>query len=656
MRIGVNAVPLRVSGGGARFVFTELMDRLLALDDRNQYVIFTHFLGLPVINQIRRIHAHLNPLVPPERRVRVIEVACEDDIFHHRHEFDLFFGPLNNLQPRIYDRPSVAILHDIQEQFFPQYFSEGDLLARREIYPEICRSATTLVTISEFCKSSILDKFRIEADKVEVVYNAPQTALVNRSADDDGAWRRDPLPRRFFFYPANTYLHKNHETLLDALVLMKHRLGADCPGIVFTGYELPGGYALRNQIRQRAIDDICHHFDEVHVDELRYLFRHAVALVMPTMFEGFGMPVAESMACGCPVACSDLPVLREIAETFALYFDPHRAESIADALLRLLEDEPLRQRLSSAAAEHVRRFTWEKSARRMLDIFDDAARRFVGLGDPAHLEDNDHLPHIGVIVVARGHGWGLPEAIKSIISTGYTRLTLHVALQEEPESNVIAFLKQSPYNYEITGDSSELCWERLSRFSRDHQLDLVGEVHAQGGGLLPTALHSLATAYRSDPDRPLYIGEAWEWRHGRVIGDARLRRMGDGLWRLQGFLYPEMLWVNPAALERWTEAAALIRDSGSAWRWVLTREAHREGRIHQLRRTLALVDPSRVSLAERFRAGQAGLGIVHSANGAAQRGGWLSRLEPVLRPASRVLPTRVREHGKKIWQHLKNEP
>lgn len=656
MRIGVNAVPLRVSGGGARFVFTELMDRLLALDERNQYVIFAHFLGLPVINQIRRIHSHLNPLVPPERRVRVIEVACEDDIFHHRHEFDLFFGPLNNLQPRIYDRPSVAILHDIQEQFFPQYFSEGDLMARREIYPEICRSATTLVTISEFCKKSIVDKFQIEADKIEVVYNAPQTALVDRAAEDDGEWRRSPLPRRFFFYPANTYLHKNHETLLDALVLLKRRLGADCPGMVFTGYELRGGFKLRDEIRRRGIDDICCHFDEVHIDELRHLFRRAVALVMPTMFEGFGMPVAESMACGCPVACSDLPVLREIGETFALYFNPCQAEAIADAMLRLFEDEPLRQRLSAAAAEHVRRFTWEKSARRMLEIFDSAARRFAGLGDAGHREGEDHLPHIGVIVVARGHGMGLPEAIKSAISTGYTRLSLHIVLQEEPDSNVRAFLEQSPYQYEVVREPGNLRWERLERFSRDEQLDLVGEVHAQGGGLLPTALHSLATAFRSDPSRPLYIGEAWEWRHGCVIGDARLRRMGDGLWRLQGFLYPEMLWINPVALERWPEAAGLIRDNGGEWRWVLTREAHREGRIHQLRRTLALVDPSRVSLAERFRAGQAGLGIVHSTNGTAHRGGWLSRLEPVLRPASRVLPARVREHGKRIWQHLKNEP
>ncbi|MBL8878872.1 MAG: glycosyltransferase family 4 protein [Phycisphaerales bacterium] len=656
MRIGVNAVPLRVSGGGARFVFTELMDRLLALDTRNQYVIFAHFLGLPVINQIRRIHPHLNPHVPHDRRVSVIEVSNEDDIFHHRHEFDLFFGPLNNLQPRIYDRPSVAILHDIQEQFFPQYFSEGDLLARREIYPEICRSATTLVTISEFCKQTIVDKFAIDPHKVEVIYNAPQTALVDRAADDDGEWRREPLPERFFFYPANTYLHKNHETLLDAIALLRRRLGGACPGFVFTGYELPGGCALKAGIESRGIADICRTFNEVHVDELRYLFRSAIAIVMPTMFEGFGMPVVEAMACGCPVACSDLPVLREIGETFALYFDPCRAEAIADSMMRLSDDAPLRARLRDAGMEHARRFTWERSARRMLEIFDEAADRFIGLGGPAHREGDEHLPHIGVLVASRGRGLGLPEALKSVLSTGYSRLSIQVVFLEPPDDNVRAFLERSPYRFEVIDGKEGVTWELLARFAHEHELDLVGEVHAPGGGLLPSALHSLASCFHRDRSRSIYLGEAWEWHHGRVIGDARLRLMGDGLWRMQGFLYPEMMWLNPEAMSRWEAVDDLVREGGGAWRWTITREAQLSGRIALLKRTLALIEPGRVSLADRFRAGQAGLGVVHQANGTPHSSGWLSRLEPVLRPASRVLPTRVREHGKRIWQHLKNEP
>lgn len=654
MRIGVNAVPLRVSGGGARFVFTELMDRLLALDTQNQYVIFAHFLGLPVINQIRRLHPHLNPHIPFDRRVRVIEVANEDDIFHHRHEFDLFFGPLNNLQPRIYDRPSVAILHDIQEQFFPQYFSEGDLLARNEIYPEICRSATTLVTISEFCKNTIVEKFAIEPDKIEVVYNAPQTALIDRAADDDGEWRRAPLPKRFFFYPANTYLHKNHEKLLDALVLLKRRLGKDCPGMVFTGYELAGGCALSSGITSRGLDDICVRFDEVHVDELRYLFRHAIALIMPTMFEGFGMPVVEAMACGCSVACSDLPVLREIGDTYALYFDPLRPESIADSMLTMINDPALRARLAAAAADHAKKFNWEKSAKRMLEIFDDAADRFIGLGGPRHHEGDEHLPHIGIMVVSRGRGLGLPETLKSTLTTGYTRLTVHVVLLDPPDTHVRAFLEKSPFEFEVH-EGGEISWERLQRFANAHELDLVGEVHAQGGGLLPTALHSLAWAFRRDPTKAVYLGEAWEWHHGRVIGDARLRLMGDGLWRVQGYLYSEIMWINPAATKAWSDVGNLIREGGSDWRWPLAREAQRSGRISLLKRTLALVDPARVSFAQRFRAGQAGLGAIHSANGTAHATGWLARLEPVLRPASRVLPSSVREHGKRIWQHLKNE-
>ena len=98
------------------------------------------------------------------------------------------FGPLNNLNPRLYDRPSVAILHDIQEQYFPEYFSRSDLLARQEIYPEICRSATTVVAISQFCKQTFVEKFGIDPDKVEVVPNAPQAELLSAAGDgSDGS-------------------------------------------------------------------------------------------------------------------------------------------------------------------------------------------------------------------------------------------------------------------------------------------------------------------------------------------------------------------------------------------------------------------------------------------------------------------------------------
>lgn len=654
MRIGVNAVPLRVSGGGSRYVFTGLMDRLFALDEQNEYVIFTHFLGLGVVNQLAGVHAHLGLDGSRRPRVRVVEVDCEESILHHWHEFDLFFGPLNNLQPRIYDRPSVAILHDIQEQYFPEYFSEADLLARREIYPEICRASTTLVTVSEFCKRSMVEKFGIEPEKVEVVYNAPQAGLVDRDPDDQGVWRREPLPDRYLFYPANCYPHKNHRLLLDALVRLRGE-GRDIPAAVFCGFELPGGFALRSEIARRGLSEHCRVFEEVEVDELRYLYRHALALVVPTLFEGFCMPAVEAMACGCPVVCSDLPALREVAGEHALYFEPDHLERLCERIERVATDGALRDELTRGGRLTAQRFSWDKSAERMLDIFRQAPGRFYGLDRGSSATAAAAMPRIGVLITGTRGAHGVPEAVKNVLATGYSNTAMRVLLSDAQDNRHIEeLLNRAGIRHDPLRAGETAGWAHLRQFADEERLDLVGELLAGYNALLPTALHSLARAHRHEPNKAVYLGEAWENRDGGRTCSARLRQMGDGLWKLEGFLYPEMMFLSSQRMARWQAAEGATGDV-RLWRWALLKEAHRAGQLCLMRRTLAACDRSCVSIAARYWALQEGVQAVYQHNGEPHRGRWLYLLKPLLRPASRILPAAMRAKGKRAWQHLTGE-
>ena len=346
-----------------------------------------------LIYQVLRSHGETLGGTGPDPRVRVIHIQDEGQIYGHRYDFDLYFGPLNNLSPRLYDRPTVAILHDIQEQYYPENFSKQELAGRREVYPDICRSATTVVAISEFCKRSFVEKFGIDSSKIEVVYNAPQAGIVGgpaaaeegaEGAADEGHWSRDPLPEEFLFYPANTYPHKNHATLLDALRRLRDAAGGAsraagraglpprAPHVVFSGFEIPGSFPLKKEIAARKLGDCCRIFTDLPVEELRYLYHHALAVVLPTKFEGFGMPAVEAAACGRPVVCSDLPVLREILGDNALYFDPDDVEDLVRQVRRVAEDADLRRRLAAAGRPVAARFNWEESGRRMLRIFANA--------------------------------------------------------------------------------------------------------------------------------------------------------------------------------------------------------------------------------------------------------------------------------------------
>src|SRR6185437_13864483 len=240
---------------------------------------------------------------------------------------------------------------------------------RREVYPEICHSATILVAISEFCKRSFIEKFDVDPRKIEVVHNAPQPELID-GEPAEGVWTKEALPENYFFYPANCYKHKNHQLLLDAIEQM--RAQRDVLPVVFSGFELPGGYPLRKEIAARGLEEICRVYTDLPADEMRYLYRHAQAVVLPTTFEGFCMPAIEAMACGVPVVCSELPVLREILGDNALYFDPQNVEQLVSQIRRIQNEPTLQEKMIAAGPGIAANYNWDNSAKRILEIFREA--------------------------------------------------------------------------------------------------------------------------------------------------------------------------------------------------------------------------------------------------------------------------------------------
>lgn len=668
MRIGVNAVPLRTHGGGARYVFAELIDRLLAIDTQRRYVLFAHPLAMDVIRGLSALQprgaaehpAGSGDTAPPARahfasgngapRVRVIEVACEEEIFDHLDAFDLFFGPLNNLQPRIYDRPTVAILHDIQEHFYPQYFSPGDLAARREIYPEICRSATTLVTISEFCRRTMIERFSLDPQRVEVVYNAPQSGLTRHDRPfGEDTWSREPLPESFFFYPANCYPHKNHALLLDGLERMRAADPASAPHLVFTGFEIDGGFPLRNEICRRGLQSHARVYEDLAIAELRTLYHRAAALVMPTRFEGFGMPAVEALAMGCPIVCSDLPPLREICGDAALFVPCDDAAALTAAMQRLMRDPALRVDLAARGLKQAQRFSWDSSARRFMDIFAAAAEGFSGIGGSA---PRSASPRIGVLVNGTLAPDAIEPAVRSILRNGYTNVAIRVVLPDDRPLPTAVSAMVPAVSAVVERKSGPAAWPQLARFSDDERLDLVGEMIAGRSSLTPTALMSLADAASRDADSPVLLGEAWQ-RIGSepVRSVARLRELGDGRWLLHGFIHAEMLFVRPRLLAAWAEGAALLHACGADWRIRLVRLARQSGRLCHIRRTFAVCDVSRIPFAERAAAAACGVEVIHLPDGR-PTGGWLRRLKPLLKPASRILPGAWRVQGERWWRRL----
>lgn len=644
MRIGINAFPLRTDGGGARYVFAGLLDALLSVDQVNRYIIFAHLEGLRLIHQILDAHGETTG-VTPDARVRVVRIVDEGQIYGMRNEFDLYFGPLNNLNPRVYDRPTVALLHDIQEQYLPENFSKADLAGRNEVYPDICRSATTLVTISQFCKQSFIEKFGIDARKIEVVPNAPQPALVDETLEC-GRWTREPLENGFFFYPANCYKHKNHQLLLEAAARMKAQ--GDCPTIVFSGFEVAGGFPLRKEIANRGLQDVCRAYTDLPVDELRYLYRHALATVVPTTFEGFCMPAVEAMACRCPLVCSDLPVLHEVAGQDALFFDYRDAADLVAKLRTIQQDAALRERLAGAGPAHAAQFNWDKSAQRMLEIFREAKDRFTwGYQKPGSTK----RPRIGISLRAVHGGNDIVRTVESLLVTGYPDLVIRCVVENDLKPEAREFLESAGVVCEPPGANEPGSFSDLSDFASRLNLDLFGEV-LEGNRFKPSGLTSLAWGYLVEPDKAIYLGECMQWRGDHFVGISRLRLTGDGLWKVEGYLYPDLIFFNVRAMRDWTPGLARAAD-GPEWRWEVVREARHGGRLMMLQRTLADCDVSTISAQANRQAARAGMFDYY--NAASERSvkvRLMRRAEPIIKRAARVLPMKWQDAGTRLWYHL----
>ena len=267
---------------------------------------------------------------------------------------------LNNVAPWRSNRPSVLTIHDLRPLVLPETLGRAHgAYLRARLGPSV-RQASVVTTPSAFVRETVIDLLGADPDRVKVV-SAPlfaSHAAPRRSTGAQGL---------HFLYPAITAPHKNHRTLLEAFAkVIAVRDGAV---LVLTGAAGPAEGDVASAIEELGLTNSVRRLGRVPTEELDALFRDAVALVYPSTYEGFGLPLAEAMAVGCPVIASDRTALPEVVGGAGILLDPDDVDGWADAMLRLLDDEGLRTELIVAGKERVRSFSPEEAARRQVAAY-----------------------------------------------------------------------------------------------------------------------------------------------------------------------------------------------------------------------------------------------------------------------------------------------
>jgi glycosyltransferase involved in cell wall biosynthesis len=352
--------------------YTEaLLTHLGAIDRRNRYTVYTTrgldaaALGLPPNFLVRPSRL---PTINP--RVRVPWEQLLAPALLRLGRADVFHGVLN-VAPLFCPVPSVITIHDLAPISFPQTFRGINRTYLIWATRVSARRASRILVVSEATKREVMRFLNVAPERIVVTYDACDARFVPPDPQTLKEFRRRAgLPDRFILFVGTLEPRKNLPLLLDAYARIASR--TDAPLIIGGGK----GW-LYDSIFAKAesldLGDRVRFVGYVDHADLPLWYAAATVFAFPSLYEGFGMPVLEAMACGTPVVTSTSSSLPEAAGDAGLTVPPTDVEALGEALLRLLDDADLRTDLRERGLRHVRRFSWRETAERTLEAYQDAA-------------------------------------------------------------------------------------------------------------------------------------------------------------------------------------------------------------------------------------------------------------------------------------------
>jgi glycosyltransferase involved in cell wall biosynthesis len=274
----------------------------------------------------------------------------------------LLFSP-DNLQPLLAPLlgPSVLTVHDLTFKLFPRAHTRPFRILYGLLISNGIRNATALITGTEAERTNILGHYPRARDRIAVVHLGARSAQPAANQEE----RQDNKPtERYILWVGSLISRKNPQGAIDAAVLVNQqiRLPLIVVGSGHRGMQRP-------EIRVPGNHNMVQFADRVNSsDDVIELYRNAVCLLFPTFYEGFGLPVVEAMAHGCPVVTSDIPVMREVCGDAALYCNPNEPSDIADKVRMLAENSDMREELRRRGLHRAAQFSWERCARETFEV------------------------------------------------------------------------------------------------------------------------------------------------------------------------------------------------------------------------------------------------------------------------------------------------
>ncbi len=370
LHIGINAHLLAAEAGYRRagiHLYIEQVLRHLPRNGRMAYTVYTHRLsGLEDEDGLRLATTNL-PTGNRLARIAWEQVAWP---LHARRDRLSLMHSMAFAMPRLAPCPVVVTIYDLSFVHNPDTFPA---MQRRYLMAETrhsCEHAARLITISEAGRHDVHAIYGVPLGRIDVATPGVSDAYRPLPFAEVAAFRRrQELPGRFFLHVGTLQPRKNIPTLLEALALLNRR---DAPLVLVGGqgwfYE-----AIYERIRELGLTDQVRLAGYVDDDQLPLWYNAATALVFPSLYEGFGLPIVEALACGTPVIAADSSSLPEAGGDVALYFDARDPAALAGQLAQALDDPAIQARALAAGPAHAAQFSWARAGRKTAAAYARAA-------------------------------------------------------------------------------------------------------------------------------------------------------------------------------------------------------------------------------------------------------------------------------------------
>jgi len=367
MLIGIDGNEANITNkvGVGQYAF-KLLWQLYQLDNKNQYVVY---LKNPPQSNLPKESANWQYKIFGPQKLWT-RLALPFHLFFQKEKLDIFFSP-SHYSPLFCPCPTIPTIHDIGYLQFQNQFTKKDFYQLKNWTIQSLKKAKHIITVSQFSKDEIIKTYHINPQKITIAYNGVENPpKINSKIQQKILSSYNLQSQNYYLYLGTLKPNKNIPFLIKSFSLfLRSTIDDRLSKLVIAGKKGWLFDEIYQTVKQEGIEDKVVFTDFVTEDQKWTLYQNAIASVLPSTYEGFGIPAIESMKVGTPVIVSIIPPFKEVVKDSGLFIDPHNTSTLCQKMIEITNPE-IRQKYSKLGKSQSNKFTWESTAKSVLSVFD----------------------------------------------------------------------------------------------------------------------------------------------------------------------------------------------------------------------------------------------------------------------------------------------